>query len=215
MIKRELSRSIPIFIIAFFTSAYFLSRNPSLINTFYWLIFVIPFSIVIIYMAIVILLLKKRGESLTLKGFEIDEHREQEIVKYHRGMVGSIVGVATIIYLFAIFLLIRSDLLLFRWIWPSFLVASFVLFVFFTFFNNKKIWREIGNNKQLICFQRKTAFKEIIAGVVSLGVLTMSIIVFFNSPIGKYIVPISLLIFIPIGFYIGKLEKEFVNKLGG
>ncbi len=194
-IKRELLRSIGIFGFAMFVFL-FISFN---LNDYYWSIFVGPILIVIFYITLIVIWVKKK-ELLPEKNLILDSHRI---------LVGSMI--------FLIFLTFALPYLTFLIEFNEFSILIFLFFILFLglsiisiFLNNKKIKNAIGKNKEELGIQRKLLIQEVLVGGILVYILGISIIVL---PPFKFILWIIPLIAIPAGLCIEILEKNLSFKI--
>lgn len=193
-IKRELLRSIGIFGIAMLFFLFF-SIN---LNNYYWLIFIGPILIIIIYITLVAFWVKNKEFT----------KEESIILECHRLLVGSII--------FIIFLTFSFPYLIFLSEFNVFSKLIFIIFVFFLILsiisvisNSQKIKSVIGKKKKLFKIQKKFAIREVLIG----GVLVCILGIYIILASFMFILWIIPLIAIPAGLCFEILNKKLYTEI--
>jgi len=192
-IKIELLRSIGIFGIAMFFFL-FISIN---LNDYYWLTFVGPILVIILYITIIFFWVKNNPV-----------HHHNKLLKHHRILVGSII--------FIFFLMFSLIYLLFFTEFNNFLKYTVVIFIFslglsiiFVFLNWKKIKNETKNKKELLKIQKQLALREILIG----GILVFILGIYIILTSFTYILWIIPLVSIPVALCIEFLDKKLFYEI--
>lgn len=192
-IKSELLRSIGLFGFAMFIFL-FISYN---LGGYYWLMFVGPSLLVIIYMTAVIIWVRRKGPLL----------QENIILCSHKAMVESAISIIFIAFAL-LYIVLNTEFNQFLRFIFIILMFCLVLSIFSFYSKNKQIENATKNNKKLLSTQRKFAIYGVLVGTVFVFILALCLIVLPLFKLWILLIPA-----IPTALCIEILFKKFSYKI--